>query len=86
MRKTLIILFCILGMIVGVALGEYLATIPALSFLSIGGEIGIKNPIVIDLSFMQFTLGIWLKISICGVICMVVFAFIAKAVVSWLKI
>lgn len=86
MRKTIIIIFCILGMIVGVALGEYLATIPALKFLSLGGEIGIKNPIVIDLLFMQFTFGIWIKVSICGVICMVIFAFIAKAVTSWLKI
>ena len=86
MRKTIIIIFCVLGMLVGVALGEYLSTIPALKFLSIGGEIGIKNPVIIDLLFMQFTLGIWLKISICGVLCMVIFAFIAKGVVSWLKI
>jgi hypothetical protein len=86
MRKGIIIIFCILGMIVGVALGEYLATIPALKFLAIGGEIGVKTPIVIDLVFMQFTLGIWIKISICGVICMVIFACISKMVVSWLKI
>ena len=86
MRKTLIIIFCILGMIVGVALGEYLAYIPALKFLSIGGEIGIKSPVVIDLVFMQFTIGFWIKISICGVICMVIFAFIAKALTGWLKI
>lgn len=86
MRRTIVITFCILGMIVGVALGEYLATIPALKFLSLGGEIGIKNPIIIDLVFMQFTFGIWVKISICGVICMVIFAFLAKVVTSWLKI
>lgn len=86
MRKVVIVVFCILGMIVGVALGEYLATIPALKFLSLGGEIGIKNPIVIDLVFMQFTFGIWVKVSICGVICMVIFACIAKFVTSWLKI
>lgn len=86
MRKTIIVIFCILGMIVGVALGEYLASIPALKFLSIGGEIGIKNPIVIDFLFMQFTFGIWIKVSLCGVICMVIFACISKMVVSWLKI
>lgn len=86
MRKIIIIIFCILGMLVGVTLGEYLSAIPALRFLSIGGEIGIKNPMVIDLVFMQFTLGVWLKISICGVICMVIFAFVSKALVSWLKI
>ena len=86
MRKAIIIIFCVLGMIVGVALGEYLSAIPALKFLSIGGEIGTKNPVVVDLVFMEFTLGLWLKISICGVICMVIFAFISKALVKWLKI
>jgi len=87
MRKIVIIIFCVLGMIVGVALGEYLAALtPALKFLSLGGDIGIQNPIVIDLIFMQFTFGFWIKISLCGVICMVIFAFIGKAVASWLKI
>lgn len=87
MRKVVIIIFCVLGMIVGVALGDYLAAaVPALKFLALGGELGIRNPIVIDLVFMQFTLGFWIKISICGVICMVIFACIAKAVTSWLKI
>lgn len=86
MRKTIIIVFCILGMIVGVALGEYLSAIPALKFLSIGGEIGIKSPVVIDLVIMQFTIGFWIKISICGVICMVIFALISKGLTKWLKI
>lgn len=86
MRKTIIVIFCILGMLVGVVLGEYLSTIPTLKFISIGGEIGIKNPVVIDLVFMQLTLGLWLKINICGVICMVISAFLAKVLTSWLKI
>lgn len=86
MRKVIIIVFCILGMIVGVALGEYLSSVPALKFLSIGGEIGFKTPVVLDLVFMQLTLGIWLKVSICGLICMVIFACISKMVVGWLKI
>lgn len=87
MRKGIIIVFCVLGMIVGVALGEYLAAlIPALKFLAIGGEIGIQNPIIIDLVFMELTFGFWLKISLCGVICMVIFALIGKEVTKWLKI
>ena len=86
MKKAIIIIFGILGMIVGVALGEMTTSIQALSWLSIGGEIGLKTPLTIDLSFIQLTFGFWGKISICGVLCMVAFAFISKKVLDWLKI
>ncbi len=86
MKKVIIVIFCILGMIVGMALADATAGISVLRWLSIGGEIGIKNPIVIDLSFLQFTIGFWLKISIGGVLGMVVFGLLSKVVLDWLKI
>lgn len=87
MKRTIIIVCCILGMIVGVTLGEYLAALtPALKFLALGGQIGVKTPFVVDLLFMQFTFGLWLKVNICGVICMVIFACISKVILGWLKI
>ncbi len=86
MRKFLIIVAAILGMIVGIAVGESLKGVSFLSFLAIGGSFGFPNPITIDLSFMQFTIGIWCKVSICGVLCMVIFALLAKQILSWLKI
>ena len=86
MRKVLIIVFCVLGMIVGIAFGEAVSGISALNFLSIGGEIGFKTPLTVDLSFLQFTSGIWCKVSIGGVIGMILFAFIGKVITGWLKI
>ncbi|MEG0873254.1 MAG: DUF4321 domain-containing protein [Clostridia bacterium] len=86
MKKSIIVLFGVLGMIMGVALGEIAKSIEWLKWLAIGGEIGFKTPITLDLSFIQFTLGFWCKVSICGVICLVAFAFIAKKVTDWLKI
>lgn len=86
MRKCLIIIFAILGMIVGVAVGEAVAAVPYLNWLSIGGQIGVRNPITIDLNFMQFTVGIWCKVTVCGVIFMVIFAFLSKQICKWLKI
>lgn len=86
MRRFIVIVSAILGMIVGVSVGESLKGIGFLNFLSIGGAFGFQNPITIDLSFMQFTIGIWCKVSICGVICMVLFALLAKVILGWLKI
>ncbi|MEG2348552.1 MAG: DUF4321 domain-containing protein [Clostridia bacterium] len=86
MKKVMIVIFTILGMIVGVVIGEATSTISYLKWLSIGGQIGIKTPITIDLSFLQFTVGVWCKISVCGVIFMVIFAFLSKQICKWLKI
>lgn len=86
MRKVVIIVFCVLGMIVGIAFGEAVAGVKFLNFLAIGGQIGLKTPLTVDLSFLQFTIGIWCKVSIGGVIGMVLFAFIGKVVTGWLKI
>lgn len=86
MRRFIVVVSAILGMIVGVSIGESLKGVGFLSFLSIGGAFGFQNPITIDLSFMQFTIGIWCKVSICGVLCMVLFALLAKVILGWLKI
>ena len=86
MKKIIIAIFCIVGMIVGIGLGEFAASSEkALNFLAIGGEIGFK-PFTVDFSFIQFTLGFWCKINLCGILCMVIFALISKKVLDWLKI
>ena len=86
MKKVVVIICAILGMIVGVAVGESLKGVHALSWLSIGGAFGLQNPVTIDLSFIQFTIGFWCKVSICGVIFLVLFAFLSKKILDWLRI
>ncbi|MDO4283034.1 MAG: DUF4321 domain-containing protein [Clostridia bacterium] len=86
MRRVMIIVFCVLGMIVGIAFGEAVSGVRMLSWLSIGGEIGLKTPLTVDLSFLQFTIGIWCKVSIGGVIGMILFAFIGKVITGWIKL
>lgn len=86
MRKVVIIIFCILGMIVGVAVSGAVQDVSFLNWLSIGGEIGIKTPIVIDLYFVQFTIAFWLKVTVGGVIGMIGFGVLAKALTKWLKL
>ena len=86
MKKAIVIICAILGMIVGVAVGESLKGVHALSWLSIGGAFGLQNPVTIDLSFIQFTIGFWCKVSICGVIFLILFAFLSKKILDWIKI
>ncbi len=86
MRKVFIIIFIVLGGILGCALGDYLSGIKGLSFLGIGGQIGFVNPLTVDFSFITFTLGFTCKINIAGIICIILFAIIANKVVNWLKI
>lgn len=86
MRKTMIIIMCALGLIVGVVVGEQLAGVPGLSWLSIGAPIGFENPIVLNLGVLKITLGFWCTINICGVFGLVLFAILAKWITSWLKI
>ena len=86
MKRAIIIIFCILGMVVGTAVAQATVGISALNFLSIGGEIGIKTPFTIDLQFLEFTIGFWIKVTVGGVIGMVLFGFISKVVLDWLRI
>lgn len=86
MRKALIIIFCALGLIVGVYVGESLANVNGLSWLALGGHVGIQNPVILELGVITLTLGFWAKINIGGVIGLVIFAAISKWVTGWLKI
>lgn len=86
MRKAIIIIFCILGMVVGLAVGEAFSSVSYLSWLNFGGEIGISTPVVLDLAFLQFTIGFWIKVTVAGVIGMVSFGLLSRVVVDWLRL
>lgn len=86
MKKTLVVICAILGMIVGVAVGDAFSSVKYMSWLALGGSIGFPNPVTVDISFMQFTIGFWCKISVCGVIFLVLFALLSKKILDWIKI
>ena len=86
MKRIIVIICAILGMIVGVAIGEATAGVEYLKWLAIGGELGFTEPIVLDLSFLKLTFGIWCKVSIGGVLFMIIFALVSQKVVRWLKV
>ena len=73
-------------MVVGLAVGEALSSVSYLSWLNFGGEIGISTPVVLDLAFLQFTIGFWIKVTVAGVIGMVSFGLLSRVVVDWLRL
>ena len=85
MRRALIIILCALGLIVGVLVGDQMGG-TALNWMSIVGNIGLKNPLFLDLGVVEITLGFWCRINVGGVFGLVIFAVIAKWITSWLKI
>lgn len=86
MKKVLTVILIILGGIIGSALGDMCVSIKGLQWLALGGTIGIKEPVVLSLSFVELTLGFWCKMNIAGVIGLLFMAFISKKVLSWVKI
>lgn len=79
-------IFIISGGIIGVAIGDMFANSSTLNWLSIGGEIGFQNPLTIDLSFLKLTFGIWCKINIAGIICLILFILMSRKIFKLLKI
>jgi hypothetical protein len=86
MRKAVIIILCALGLIVGVVVGEQLAGIPGLSWLAIGSPIGFQSPLELTLGTFSLTFGFYCTINVAGVFGLILFAILAKWLVSWLKI
>lgn len=84
MRKVMILIFCVLGLIVGVIVGQQMTG--PLSWMALGGTIGFPEPLVLDLKVVELTLGFWCTINIGGVIGLVLFALLSKWITGWLKI
>lgn len=85
MRRAVIIIFCILGLIVGVMIGDQLSTVSGLSWLGLGTDwIGFDYSGNIEI--IKGSLGFWFRINICGVLGLILFALLAKWVTSWLKL
>lgn len=86
MKQILTVILIIMGGLLGSALGDMFATTSGLQWLAIGGTIGFKEPVVISLSFLEFTFGLWCKLNVGGAIGLVLFAFLSSKVTKWVKL
>ena len=78
-RNNIAFIFVMLsGLVIGGFLGQLSSTIPALSFLNYGQEVGLTNPLTLDLIIIKLQLGLSLKFTIAGIIGMIISIFIYR--------
>lgn len=82
MKTFLKIMVILMGIVLGIYLGELLSNIPALSFLSYGKELGLTNPISLNLGFLSLTFGLMIKLNIAGIIGFILAICIIKWVIK----
>lgn len=64
----ILLLFIFSGLVVGGLLGEIAGQVDFLWWLSYGESFGLSSPIQLDLSIVQITFGLMLKINISSII------------------
>lgn len=65
--KLAIVFIIFLGIIFGGLVGEILGSIPGLDFLKTGIQIGITDPVTVNLMVLECTFGLIFKINIMSI-------------------
>ena len=63
-----LLLMILAGVVLGGFIGQLTAGVPALSWLNYGQTFGLSNPLVLDLGILVLTFGLTIKITIAGII------------------
>lgn len=80
MRNFLKVMIVLMGIILGIYLGELTSQIEWLKFLSYGRDLGVANPLTLNLVFLEITFGFITKLNIAGIVGFIVSLFIVKKV------
>ena len=67
-NKLAICFIIFMGIILGGLVGEILGSIPGLSFLKVGVQAGVTNPITLNLMVLEITFGLIFKINIMSIL------------------
>lgn len=78
MKTVIKIIAIFAGIILGGYLGELALSVPALSFLGVGKELGLTSPCVLDLNILKFSFAFTVKLSIAGILGLLAALFIVK--------
>lgn len=76
----ILIIFILCGIVVGGLIGELASNVDFLWWLSYGETFGFSEPISLDLSVIQISFGLALKINISSIVGMILAIFIYKKV------
>jgi len=74
------IIFLLSGIVIGGLLGVLAEKVSWLWWLSYGENFGLKDPISLDLSILNITFGLWIKINVASIVGMVLAIFIYRKV------
>lgn len=80
MKTVIKIITIFAGIILGGYLGELALSVPVLSFLAWGKELGFTQPIVLDLNIIKITLGFVCKLNIAGILGLIISLILVKKV------
>ena len=78
MKTVIKVITIFAGIILGGYLGELALSVPALSFLAAGKELGLTSPIVLDLNILKLTFAFTVKLNIAGILGFIAALFIVK--------
>ena len=78
MKTVIKIVTIFAGIILGGYLGELALSIPALSFLAAGKELGLTSPLILDLNIIKLTFAVTVKLNIAGILGFIAALFIVK--------
>lgn len=78
MKSVIKVITIFAGIILGGYLGELALSVPALSFLAAGKELGLTSPVVLDLNIMKLTFAFTVKLNIAGILGFIAALFIVK--------
>lgn len=78
MKTVIKVITIFAGIILGGYLGELALSVPALSFLAAGKELGLTSPLVLDLNVIKLTFAFTVKLNIAGILGFIAALFIVK--------
>ncbi len=79
----LLLLFILIGVVVGGLISEVTAGVPALSWLSYGNTFGINNsgnPLILDLGILVITFALQIRITIASIIGVIIAIVVYKVI------
>lgn len=82
MRNFFKVMIVFMGIVLGIYLGELALEVPWLKFLAFGKDIGLTNPVTLDLGFISITLGFMCKLNLAGILGFVIALFVIKKAVK----
>ncbi len=76
----ILIVFILAGLVIGGLIGQFAAKVDALWWLAYGESFGLSEPLKLDLSIINLTFSLVLRINIASIIGMAIAIFIYRKV------